>query len=197
MTSQSRSGGAPRAAVFLDRDGTLIEDVGFLERVDQVQVYPWTTDAVRRLNEAGLAVVVTTNQSGVARGILTEEGIRSVHRHLSSILEAGGARIDAYYYCPHHPEGTIQAYTRVCDCRKPSPGLVDQAVRDLSLDPTQSFVVGDKWMDIGLARAVGAQGILVRTGYAGRDRRPEGLDADAVVDNVSDAIDWIFRRIAD
>jgi D-glycero-D-manno-heptose 1,7-bisphosphate phosphatase len=197
VTDRLRSAQGYRRAVFLDRDGTLIEDVGFLGRVEQIQLYPWTIAAVKRLNEAGLPVVVTTNQSGVARGLLTEEAITLVHRHLSSVLEAGGARIDAYYYCPHHPEGTIEAYARVCECRKPGPGLIEQAVRDLALDPARSFVVGDKWLDIGLARAVGAQGILVRTGYGGRDLQPEGLDADAVVDNVSDAIDWILRTIAD
>ena len=187
--------GPGRPAVFLDRDGTLIEDVGFLARVEQVQLYPWTIAAVQRLNQAGLPVVVTTNQSGVARGFLTEAGIDQVHRHLSAVLEAGGARIDAYYYCPHHPEGTVDGYVRRCDCRKPGPGLVDRAARDLHLDPARSFVVGDKWLDVGLARTVGAAGVLVRTGYGGSDAQPPGLEADAVVDTLNDAVDWILNNL--
>jgi D-glycero-D-manno-heptose 1,7-bisphosphate phosphatase len=192
MSSRS----APRAAVFLDRDGTLIEDVGYLGRAEQVHLFPWTVAAVKRLNEAGLPVVVTTNQSGVARGVLTEEAIADVHRHLSALLAAGGARIDAYYYCPHHPEGSVDRYRLVCDCRKPGVGMVARAVRDLSLDPARSFVVGDTWLDVGLARAVGARGILVRTGFGSRDRRPQGLDADAVVEHLAEAVGWILRDIA-
>ena len=127
--------------------------------------YPWTVDAVRALNQAGLPVVVTTNQSGVARGILSESMIDDVHRHISSSLDAGGAHIDAYYYCPHHPEATVATYRKRCDCRKPGCGMIERAAADLGLDPARSFVVGDKWIDVGAAHAVGARGILVRTGY--------------------------------
>jgi len=155
----------PVRAAFLDRDGTLIEEVGYLSRVDQVALYPWSIDAIRLLNRAGLRVIVTTNQAGVARGYFSESAVHDVHRHVDAIVAAGGARVDAYYYCPHHPEGKVEAYTRVCECRKPGPGLVDRAVRELGIDPAQSFVVGDRWLDVQLARAVGARGVLVRTGY--------------------------------
>jgi D-glycero-D-manno-heptose 1,7-bisphosphate phosphatase len=180
--------------VFLDRDGTLIEDIGYLTQPSQVVLFPWTVDAVRTLNRAGFRVVVITNQSGIARGLLTEAVVRETHRHLSSMLEGGGARIDAYYYCPHHPEGAVPAYTRRCDCRKPGRALVDQAVADLNLDLAQSFVVGDKWLDVGLARSIKARGMLVRTGYgAEEEKRPQpGLAADAVVDNLADAANWII-----
>jgi D-glycero-D-manno-heptose 1,7-bisphosphate phosphatase len=159
-------------------------------------VFPWTIDVIRALNRAGLAVVVVTNQSGIARGLFTEAFVEETHRHLSARLAAGGARIDAYYYCPHHPDGVVEAYRRRCDCRKPASGLVDRAARDLNLDPARAFVVGDKWLDIGLARAVGARGILVRTGTgAAEEARPQpGISADAIVDNLAAAASWILTR---
>lgn len=183
-----------KPAVFLDRDGTLIEDVGYLDRLDRIALFPWTVDAIRALNRGGFIVVVITNQSGVARGFFTEAFVEETHRHLGARLAAGGARIDAYYYCPHHPDGTVAAYRRHCECRKPASGLVDRAVRELDLDPARSFVVGDKWLDVGLARAAGARGILVRTGTgAAEEARPRpGVSADAIVDNLAGAASWIL-----
>jgi D-glycero-D-manno-heptose 1,7-bisphosphate phosphatase len=186
-----------RPAVFLDRDGTLIEDVGYLHRLDQMALFPWTIESVRALNRAGLPVVVITNQSGIARGMFDEAFVEETHRHLSARLAAGGARIDAYYYCPHHPAGKVEAYTRQCDCRKPARGMVDRAARDLGLDPSRSFVVGDTWLDVGVARAVGARGILVRTGGGAfhEDRGSTETTADAVVDNLAAAASWILTRM--
>ena len=185
-----------KPAVFLDRDGTLIEDVGYLRTVRDLRLFPWTVDAVRALNHAGLPVVVITNQSGIARGLLTEETVHDVHRHLSSLLEGGGAHVDAYYYCPHHPDGSVAPYTRRCDCRKPGRGMIDRAAADLGIEPARSFVVGDKWLDVGAARTVGGRGILVRTGYgAAEEREPQpDLSADAVVDNLIEAVGWILRN---
>jgi D-glycero-D-manno-heptose 1,7-bisphosphate phosphatase len=187
----------PKPAVFLDRDGTIIEDVGYLETLDHISWFPWSVEAIRALNRAGLAVVVITNQSGVARGRFTESLVQETHRALDVRLAAGNARIDAYYYCPHHPEGAVAEYARVCDCRKPGRGLVDAAVSDLSLDLTRSFVVGDRWLDIGMARAIGGRGILVRTGVgAEQERAPAGdLTADAVVDNLAAAVSWILMHV--
>jgi D-glycero-D-manno-heptose 1,7-bisphosphate phosphatase len=185
-----------RAAAFLDRDGTIIEDVGYLDAIDRIALFPWSVDAIRALNRAGLAVVVITNQSGIARGKITDALVHEAHRAISARLEAGGARVDAYYYCPHHPDGTVASLARVCDCRKPGRALVDRAVHDLALDPARSFVVGDKWLDVGLGRAVGARSILVRTGYgAAEEQQPQaGLTADAVVDNLAAAVSWILRH---
>jgi D-glycero-D-manno-heptose 1,7-bisphosphate phosphatase len=185
-----------KPAVFLDRDGTLIHDIGYLRFAREVAFYPWSIDAVRALNQAGLPVVVTTNQSGVARGILTEPMIEEVHRHLSTLLDAGGARIDAYYYCPHHPRGSVEIYRMHCDCRKPGCGMIERASADLHLDPARSFVVGDKWVDVGAARAAGARAILVRTGYGATEETepPADLTADAVVDNLVEAASWILRQ---
>lgn len=187
------------SAVFLDRDGTLIEEVGYLDRIERVELYPWTIDAVRAFNRAGLQVVLVSNQSGVARGFFTEAVVDEVHRHLASLLEAGGAHIDAYYYCPHHPDGKVSGYALACDCRKPQRGLVDRAVRELGIRPEASYVVGDRWLDVALARAVGAKGILVRTGYGQTEetRPPDGLAADAVVDNLVGAASWILGEKAE
>jgi len=181
-------------AVFLDRDGTLIEDVGYLERVGRIAMYPWSIDAIRVLNRAGLRVVVTTNQAGVARGYFTEALVEEIHRDIDARVVAGGARIDAYYYCPHHPDGSVPAYSRSCDCRKPGRGLVDRAVRELGVDPARSFVVGDRRLDVQLASAVNARSVLVRTGY-GVTEEAQGLKADAVADNLMDAAGWILRNL--
>jgi D-glycero-D-manno-heptose 1,7-bisphosphate phosphatase len=185
-----------RAAVFLDRDGTIIEDVGYLDAIDQIVWFPWSVDAIRALNRAGFAVVVVTNQSGVARRYFTEAFVQQVHRALDERLASGGARVDAYYYCPHHPEGIVEEYRRQCDCRKPAGGLAERAARDLGLDPTRSFVVGDTWRDVGLARAIGGRGLLVRTGCgAVEETRPQdGLVADAIVDNLAAAASWILMH---
>src|SRR5438105_2955441 len=130
-----------RPAVFLDRDGTLIEDVGYLERLDQLALFPWTTDAVRLLNRAGFATVVITNQSGVGRGVYPEAFVGEVHAALDERLARGGARIDRYYFCPHHPSDAKGQYLRACDCRKPAPGMIRQACADLNLDPARSWMV--------------------------------------------------------
>ena len=182
-----------KRAVFLDRDGTMIEEVGYLDALSQVAFYPWTVDAIRTFNRAGLAVVVVTNQSGIARGKITDAFVVETHRHMDAELAAGGARVDAYYYCPHHPDGRVAGYARRCDCRKPGRGMIDQAATDLALDPARSFVVGDKWLDVQLARAVGARAILVRTGNGAAEelQPPEGVTADVVVDNLAGAAEWI------
>jgi len=186
-----------KPAVFLDRDGTIIEDVGYLESIHQIALYPWTIDAIRMLNRAALPVVVITNQSGVARGRLTEALVQQTHRVVDEQLAAGDARIDAYYYCPHHPEGAVAEYACACDCRKPGRGLVDRAASDLALDPSRSFVVGDRWLDIGTAHAIGGRGVLVRTGVgADQEREPrEGVRPDAIVDNLAAAVSWILMHV--
>jgi D-glycero-D-manno-heptose 1,7-bisphosphate phosphatase len=184
-------------AVFLDRDGTIIEEVGYLDRPERVEFFPWTIDAIRVLNRAGLAVVLVSNQSGIARGFFTDAVVENVHQRMGDMLAGGGARIDAYYYCPHHPEGSVAALAKVCDCRKPARGLVDRAVADFGVDPAQSFVVGDRWLDIGLARTVGARGVLVRTGYGEYEegKPPNGMKADAIVDNLIAASSWILNNL--
>jgi len=185
-----------RPAVFLDRDGTLIEDVGYLDRLERLRLYPWTIDAMCLMSRAGYAVVVVTNQAGVALGLLDEPFVREVHAVLQRQLAAVGGRLDGHYYCPHHPDASIAAYRRHCDCRKPKPGMVHRAAADLGLDLTRSVVVGDRWLDLQLAAAVGAKGILVKTGYGASQARqpPDGATADAIVNNVIEAAVWILEH---
>lgn len=183
-----------KPAVFLDRDGTLIEERGYLSQLDLIAPFPWTPLALRRLRDAGYALVLVTNQAGIARGFFGEAFVQEAHRHLAAMLAADGVALDGYYYCPHHPEGTVAEYRRTCRCRKPGPGMVEQAVADLGLDITRSFVVGDKWLDVELAANAGARGILVRTGY-GADTEgtpPAGVPVYGVVDTLGDAADLIL-----
>jgi len=154
-----------RPAVFLDRDGTLIHDVGYLGRLEEIDWYPWTIDALRLLNRAGFLLCVTTNQGGIGLGYYTEAFVRETHDTMARTIEAGGGRIDGWFYCPHHPEARLDALRVVCECRKPGPGMVRQAVERFDIDLARSFVIGDKQADIGLAAGVGAQGVLVRTGH--------------------------------
>lgn len=185
-----------RRAVVLDRDGTLIEESGYLDRLERLVFFPYSVDAVRLLNQAGFLVVLATNQSGVARGIVEEGFVREAHAHIAAHLAAGGARLDGQYYCPHHPEGLRAPYRQACACRKPSPGMLRQAAGDLDFDLARSFVVGDRWHDVQAGAAAGARGILVRTGY-GRQAAaspPAGAAAAAVVDNLIEAVTWILRH---
>lgn len=186
-------------AVFLDRDGTLIDEVGYLDRPERVVLYPYSTAAIRALNRAGFRVIMVTNQSGIARGFFDEATVQAVHAHIADLLAAGGAFLDAYYYCPHHPDGRVVPYAGRCECRKPESGLVDRAVRELAVDPARSFAVGDRWLDVELAQNVGARGILVRTGYGALEetRRPAGLAVDAVVNNLVEAVGRILTVTAD
>lgn len=182
-------------AVFLDRDGTLIEDAGYLDRLERLVIFPWSIDAVRLLNRAGYTVVVVTNQAGVARGIVNEAFIGEAHRYLSDRCAAGRATIDAYYYCPHLEDAPVEQYRRRCDCRKPRPGMLRQAAQDHALDLSRSWVIGDRWLDVELAANAGAGGILVRTGYGRTEegRPPSGVRAEIVVDDLMAAVGWILR----
>jgi D-glycero-D-manno-heptose 1,7-bisphosphate phosphatase len=182
-----------RAAVFLDRDGTLIEERGFLDRLELLSAFPWTADALRLLNRAGFATVVITNQSGIARGIIDEAFLHEVHRVLDARLAP--ARIDRYYHCPHFPDAEDQRYRRVCECRKPLPGLIERACREMDLDPGRSFMVGDRWQDVACGQAAGARSILVRTGHGALEeaRGDGGWRADAILNNLMEAVGWILR----
>jgi D-glycero-D-manno-heptose 1,7-bisphosphate phosphatase len=189
---------ATRPAIFLDRDGTLIEEVGYLDDLERLVLFPWTIDALRLLRRAGYLLFVITNQAGIARGYFDETFVDSVHRHLGERFAAAGAPIEAFYFCPHHPEATLPAYRMTCDCRKPRPGMLERAAAAFGLDLTRSFVIGDRWLDVATAKAVGAKGVLVRTGYGAHEsRHPEaGIDPDGVVDHVFAAASWIVRGAA-
>ena len=185
-----------RRAVFLDRDGTIVEEAGYLDRLERLVFFPFSVDAVRVLNRAGFAVVVITNQAGIARGIVKESFVGEAHRHIADTMIAGGARVDGFYYCPHYPDGVVEQYRKACDCRKPEPGLLRVAAGELDLDLARSFVVGDRWHDVAAGHAVGARGVLVRTGLGRKDEtNPHpGTTPDAIVDNVMEAAAWILQQ---
>jgi D-glycero-D-manno-heptose 1,7-bisphosphate phosphatase len=185
-----------KPAVFLDRDGTMIRDVGYLQQIEEIEFFPWTVDTIRALDSAGFAVVVTTNQSAIARGLLSEEQLAAIHAAMARVLDAGRAPVRAYYYCPHHPNGQVAAFATACDCRKPAGGMVARAARELDLDPSRSFVIGDTWLDVGLARVSGARAVLVRTGAGAKaETHPlPNLTADAIVDNLAAAASWILTH---
>jgi len=152
-------------AVFLDRDGTICEDVGYLNSVEQIQLIPRAAEAIRRLNEKGFKTVMVTNQSGVARGFFPESRLKEIHFELTRLLREEEAFLDGVYYCPHYPDEGEEPYRRICECRKPAPGLLLQAAEDLDLDLPASFMIGDHYSDVECAQRVGAQGILVLTGH--------------------------------
>jgi len=184
-----------RSAVFLDRDGTLLEEAGYLDRLERLVFFPYAIDAVRLLNRAGFPVVVVTNQAGIARGIFKESFVAAAHQHISARLAAAGARVDAFYYCPHHPEAVVEEFRQACDCRKPQPGMLTRAAADLDLALDRSFVVGDRWHDLEAGQRVGARTLLVRTGYGRTEEAsPKAhVQPSAIVDNVIDAVSWILR----
>jgi D-glycero-D-manno-heptose 1,7-bisphosphate phosphatase len=186
-----------RRAVFLDRDGTINEDVGYPGRFDQVRIYPYSFEAIRKINEAGLAVVVVTNQSGIGRGFFTEAALRVLHEKFDAALLAGGARLDSIYYCPHHPGSEVPGYGIDCACRKPLPGMALKAREALGLDLDGSYMVGDKEEDIRFGLAFGGTPVLVLTGYgkgALAALRAGGIEPAFVAADLAEAVDWILRR---
>jgi D-glycero-D-manno-heptose 1,7-bisphosphate phosphatase len=185
-----------RPAVFIDRDGTLIEERGYVDRLELLTVFPWSSDALRLLRRAGFATVVITNQSAIGRGVIDEPFLAAVHRELSARLAPGGGIIDRYYFCPHLADAPIERYRQACNCRKPGPGMIQQACADLDLDPLRSVMVGDRWLDVACGRAAGTRAVLVKTGHGGReaDAPPPGSRADAIVNNLMEATAWILRN---
>ncbi|MGQ9898166.1 MAG: D-glycero-alpha-D-manno-heptose-1,7-bisphosphate 7-phosphatase [Acidobacteriota bacterium] len=157
--------GATCRAIFFDRDGTLNEEVGYINHLSQLRLLPVAAAAVRAVNAAGWRAIVVTNQAGVARGYFPGWMIDAVHAELQRQLAVGGARLDAIYVCPHHPTVGESPYRQDCNCRKPKPGLLYQAARDFDLDLTKCVVIGDRYSDVQVAHRVGACGVLVLTGY--------------------------------
>jgi histidinol-phosphate phosphatase family protein len=155
-TPRAQSFGATRGAIFFDRDGTLIDDRHYLKNPDEVKLVPHASNAIRYINYALVPVVVVTNQSGIARGILSEDDYQKVKARLDDQLAERNAFIEATYYCPHHPD-----FTGPCDCRKPGTALFERAIRDLNLDASKCAYIGDRWRDIVAAKTLGGRGILV------------------------------------
>jgi D-glycero-D-manno-heptose 1,7-bisphosphate phosphatase len=191
------NGGGParsRPAVFLDRDGTLNREVNYLSDPAEFAWLPGSRRAIARLNQAGLAAVVITNQSGIARGLFDERTLESIHARMHATLADAGARLDGVYFCPHHPDFGSPPYRAHCGCRKPLPGLLERAARELQLDLTRSWVVGDSGRDLAAGAALNLPGLLVETGQ-GRAQASQLSAAGEVFEAVPDlaaAVDRIL-----
>ena len=179
-------------AVFLDRDGTIIEDVHFIKSPSQVKIIPGATDAIRRINDAGARVIVVTNQSGIARGLSTVSDYEAVREHYERVLSKAGARIDYSYYCPHHPD-----VDGPCKCRKPGTLLFEQAIGELSLAPARVAYIGDRWRDVAAAKKLGGRGILVPSGMTTKDdHRRSKKEGVRSVPTLGAAVDLLFGLTA-
>jgi D-glycero-D-manno-heptose 1,7-bisphosphate phosphatase len=188
-----------RRTIFLDRDGTLCHEVGYVNHPERLELIPGAGRAVRRVREDGWAVVVVTNQAGVARGYFPWHVVEQTHARLRSLLAGEGAAVDGIYACPHHPDVGGPGFRKSCECRKPRPGMLLRACRDLDLDLAGSYIVGDSFRDVGAGRNAGLAGtVLLRTGYGRGELLWKGPHAgvwpDHVADDVVAAIEWIRRR---
>jgi D-glycero-D-manno-heptose 1,7-bisphosphate phosphatase len=168
-----------KPTIFLDRDGVVIEDSHYLGNSARVRLVPGAAETIAELNRAGWAVVIVTNQSGVARGLFPLEAVGAVHDRLAELLREYGARIDAFHFCPHHPEADVPTFRVECECRKPKPGMLCRAAAELGLDLAESWMIGDRESDLEAGVAAGCRTVLVRTGYGSRVN-PAGLDRDAL-----------------
>ena len=180
-------------AVFLDRDGVIIEDVGYLNECGRIKFLPRASEAIKLLNENGFKVIVVTNQSGVARGYFTEETVKEINRNICESLAKQGAFIDKIYYCPHHVDGTVSEYVKDCHCRKPSPGMIEEATREFGIDVESSFVVGDKICDIEAGHRVGCKTILlVGDSFLDKQREIAPL-TDYIARDLYEAVKWLLK----
>ena len=192
------AGVVSRPAVFIDRDGTLTEEVGYVNHPRRIRLLPRSAEAIRRLNAAGIPAVLVTNQAGIARGYFSAHVLRLTNEEMTRQLKEAGARLDGVYVCVHHPTEGVPPYRLDCDCRKPRPGMLERAARELGLDLAASTMIGDKAVDLEAGRAVGASGVLVRTGYGEGDwefrRDSFRVPPDHVAEDLLDAVEWVLAR---
>jgi D-glycero-D-manno-heptose 1,7-bisphosphate phosphatase len=183
-------------AVFLDRDGTINEEVNYLGDPALLKLTPGAAKAIHLLNAHKIPVIVITNQAGIARGYFNEAQMHSVHQALDLMIAMENAKIDAYYYCPHHPTAGIGEYKTNCACRKPEPGMLYQAAQDLHLDLSRSYLVGDKLTDIQAGNLAGCQTVLVETGYGKAESKiqQDEIKIDRISSDLLSAIDWILSQ---
>ena len=189
-----------RRAIIMDRDGTVCEEVGYVNHVDRVRLLPRSAAAIRAANDAGFQTVVVTNQAGVARGYFTESLIDEAHDRVRELLAQEGARLDGIYYCPHHPEVGPPAYRKACACRKPSPGMLERARDEMGIDLKASYMVGDSARDMGAGHRAGTTNVLVLTGYGKGELAYQSdtwtVKPDHVASDLLEAVEWILEREA-
>lgn len=187
-----------RIAVFLDRDGTITEEVGYINHVDRLKLISNAAKAIRLFNKAGILTICVSNQAGVARGYFPLELVYKVHDKLTKNLRRRGARLDAIYFCPHHKDGVVRDFKIDCECRKPKTGMIKKAAKEFNIDVKKSYVIGDKYTDVEFAKNAGCIAIMVKTGY-GKGELEFFSDKwkhkpDYVADDILDAALWILRR---
>ncbi len=197
MTDSKNSKSSP--AVFLDRDGTINEQMGYINHISRFHLLPGVALAIQRLNQKKIPVIIVTNQSGLARGYFPEELLTAVHEKMHRQLAEQGAHVDGIYICPHHPEAKEKRYRLDCSCRKPKTGLLEQAARELNINLKSSFMVGDRWSDLRCGVRVGVTPVLVLTGYGRGDLQYIGPSQQVqpayVADDLSAAVSWILENI--
>lgn len=187
-----------KPAVFIDRDGTINEQMGYINHVSRFQILPGVPQAIRTLNRHGFLVLVVSNQSGVARGYYPLDLVETIHRLMVSRIKEKRGNIDGIFFCPHHPAGSVPGFSYDCDCRKPKTGLIEQACESFEIDLQRSFVVGDMCTDIELAHRAGLKGVLVKTGYGLGEieyNLPQKTAKPAhIAEDLLDAVRWIVRK---
>lgn len=182
-----------KRAVFLDRDGVIVEDSNYVYRTDQLRLIPGSAEAIKLLNENCFLTIIVTNQAGVAKGYFTERDIMLFNNSMKEMLIEHGAHIDAIYYCPHHPDAKIEKYKINCYCRKPKPGMLEEAEKDFNIDIKQSFMIGDKLSDVNAGKYVGCRTIMVLTGYGKYE--PKNDRIDYIAQNLYSAVRYILSYI--
>ncbi|HET9479226.1 MAG TPA: HAD family hydrolase [Pyrinomonadaceae bacterium] len=189
-----------RPALFMDRDGTISEEVGYVNHLSRFRLFPYTAEAIRLLNEHGWLAIVVTNQAGVARGYFSEDVIVQIHEQLRRSLQNASAKLDAIYYCAHHPSVGEPPYRLDCDCRKPKTGLITRATTDFEIDLERSWMVGDRYGDVELARNAGLHSAFVLSGYGRGEweyqRSAWKLEPEIVAENLLEAAKIIIERDA-
>jgi len=186
-----------RSAVFLDRDGTIIREVNYLSRLDEIELLPAAAAAIAKLNQHLIPVILVTNQSGVARGKFSEVFVKESHSYLQKLLQRENAHIDDFFYCPHHPDTGNPPYRKACNCRKPAPGMLLAAAKKHHLDLKRSYVIGDKLIDVELGLKAGAKAILVETGYGRKEKehiKNSPTKPDEICIDLNQAVDWILQQ---
>ncbi|MNS24360.1 D-glycero-beta-D-manno-heptose-1,7-bisphosphate 7-phosphatase [compost metagenome] len=188
-----------KPAVFLDRDGTINVEAGYIHDLANMHLMPGAAAAIKRLNDMGVPAILATNQSGPARGYYPETWVLTLNGHVASLLEAEGARLDDMFYCPHLPDGTVPEYTMDCRCRKPETGMLEDAAAKHGLDLGVSYMIGDKATDVEVGQRAGCRTVLLRSGYGERVISGEyqwQVEPDFVADTLVDAIDWVVADLA-
>lgn len=188
-----------KPAVFLDRDGTINVEAGYIKDLANLHLMPGAAAAIKRLNDMGVPAILATNQSGPARGYYPETWVHTLNNRVAELLGAEGARLDDMFYCPHLPDGTVPEYTMACRCRKPEPGMLEMAAAKHGIDLSASYMIGDKSTDVEVGQRAGCRTVLLRSGYGERVLSGEyqwKVEADFVADTLVEAIDWVVADLA-